>query len=324
MKINSIWVFLLVWSLSTLACEDVFVTDLRGKEPILLAPADSTITAPRTQTFWWEPCPGATDYRLQIVAPAFAGAQTLQLDTLLTGTRFELFLLAGTYEWQVIASNEVYQQASVQRRLFVVDTAVDLSTLVLQLNSPAENTITNQTSLDFSWEPLPTIEQYRLEITGGLPPATIFSGIVPTAFATVDVLEEGQYFWRVRGENEETFSFTPWAGGEFQIDLQAPAAPVLILPQSGDTIALTLEDPDLSWTGPADAARYDLYLYADAQGQQLVLEMTSETTELNLLPAQLGLDDPAEIGAYFLKVQAVDLAGNISAEDDLLLFFARL
>ena len=84
---------------------------------------------------------GASNYRLQIARPNFKAMEALELDTLISGTKFLHTLFPSDFDWRVRAKNSGYQTAYTTRALTVL-VPTDITKQKVVLPSPAANAAT--------------------------------------------------------------------------------------------------------------------------------------------------------------------------------------
>lgn len=90
-------------------CEAIFVDNISDKNVKILAPVNGTVMSSGDITFFWESLEGADQYQVRIATPNFLNATKILADTLVTKTSFTNNLIAGEYEWVVLAVNSEYQ-----------------------------------------------------------------------------------------------------------------------------------------------------------------------------------------------------------------------
>ncbi|MEO0076581.1 MAG: choice-of-anchor J domain-containing protein, partial [candidate division WOR-3 bacterium] len=172
----------------------------------------------------------------------------------------------------------------------------------LTLIYPLNNLAINDSTPLFSWESVPAVSQYRLQVASD----SLFSSIIFDELTNQtnwqvpedDYLIDGRYFWRVKATlplPEDPFSEV-WS---FTIDTEEPQVPELIAP-SDSIITNTL--PPFIWHRVSDAVMYNFILRSVSQELRNIL--TNDTI--------LTLDTVLAEGPYYWKVSARDLAGNWS------------
>lgn len=117
---NIFYFFIIVCGFSVTACEEALEKPLTDVQVVLLAPVDSLVSTPVTQTFYWEIVPGATKYQLAIVSPKFDSIVKLITDTTITNNQFSYTLPVGKYQWRVRAINNSSNSAYSSIRKIVI------------------------------------------------------------------------------------------------------------------------------------------------------------------------------------------------------------
>lgn len=309
-------------ALLAVACRDVLVPDISSESVVLISPPDGTRTTSREITFQWAGLPDAEGYNFQIGNPGFDSLILLVVDTNLTGTVFTASLPAGRYEWSVAGYNEAFFSGCCEIFSLTIlsDTLDDLSQQAIGLISPADHAFINKNQVVFLWEDMPRAEQYFFQLAANPQFAQPLKLEVLSSESTgAELAQEGTYYWRVRGENNLSQTFTPWAERTFTIDKSRPTPPILSLPVTGDTIRLADQSPDLQWAVASDVVKDSVYIYSDAGLSNLRLKTLSSTGNLNL-------DNSGAVfppGAYYWRVKSYDAAGNASDFSNISHFFTR-
>lgn len=285
---------------------DFVAIDLTDQLPVLLAPQNGYQTSTLTHTFWWEELEGASGYEIQIVSPSFSNIQALVLDSNTTDNVYTFTLSPGSYEWRLRAYNGNSTTAYVAWAL-TIDNSPDISTQVMVLNSPVNNLATNQLAMNFYWQTIPNADDYRFEL---YTPDFNGTEVIPAEITINDSTShlftaEGDYAWRVRGQND--LSNTPYTTYTFEIDTAAPNIPDLSLPLANDTVPGS-SSIDFSWDRGAvtgSSITDSLLIYSDTTFTNLIKGYSTTNTSLN---------DSITAGAgdYFWGVRSFDAAGNKS------------
>jgi hypothetical protein len=172
------------------------------------------------------------------------------------------------------------------------------------LSEPANALWLNNRTPAFSWSPVPSAANYRLEIaktsTFTLPITQFYLGDLTSYTATT--LPDGIYYWHVRAINSNGTLGAWSAVRSFTIDATPPAAPALSLPANAATVIGT---PAFSWLSAAGASKYQ-FEYATNSGFSEGLYTSAELTTLSHTPPAM---NP---GVYFWHVRSKDAAGNWS------------
>jgi len=292
-------------------CKDIFEPDISKSTLVLLAPADNATAVSSTNTFWWDPVEDALQYNFQIVSPNFSAIQQLVENQTLTGTQIDVILSPGTYQWRVRAENGSSMTEYTTRTL-TIDSTGDLSQLTIVLATPNDSIYSNNMTNTFSWDILSAATDYTIEI--GQPD---FNNIILTQSTTTNsymhtFTAEGDYQWRVRGEN--AFSVSPYTSRYIFIDTMAPVAPTLTSPVNNDTSLTTAVN--LSWTSEANILGDSLFIYSP---DSLTLESGFPLSNSSGAYTFNGVSATN----YYWKVKSYDKAGNSSVFSVLSRFYIQ-
>lgn len=300
----------LFWSLFTIGlllawggCTDILETDISEDEVVIRLPLDSTTSTQSVQTFWWEELDGADAYRLTVVSPSFDNIQRRALEVVVAAdaTSYDTTLISGTYQWTLVGENGGYSSQPVIYTLFVEsDTSSDLTTKSILLTSPASNTNTNESTIDFRWDPMANALNYTIQVAS---PDFSDNGNILLNELTEDnnfsaTFSEGDYRWRVRGENNTSVS--PYSERAFSIDQTAPSAPQLSAPADDAEVTLPVT---LSWTPDATSSQDTLYIFSDSLSNNQILKLGTTSTSYSF--------NDSSFTEYFWRVRSIDAAGNV-------------
>ena len=289
------------WAIATLmglvSCEDFIEKDITGKRVTVLAPPDGFISSSLTITFWWDELDGAEEYSLQVVQPGFSSVQNILVDTVLTDTRFVTTFNPGIYQWRIKAMNNG-GDSDYLIRTFTVDSTGNLGSVLMILQSPVDNYVTNNTSNTFKWDTVFSAVEYRFQVID-LANNNIVTDVTLTADSFVYSLPAGNYKWQVRAQNSSSNS--PYSSRTISIDLTAPVVPAIIAPINGDTVTSPV---NLIWSSDLNSLGDSLFIYNDSllTNQNTVL-FTTDTTFL--------FTDTAT-QHYYWRLKTKDSAGNQS------------
>ena len=305
---------LLICLLTFNGCSDILEEDISNDMVILTAPANGAAVQQNTVTFWWEELEGSTSYRLQIVSPSFDSVVTLVAnETIEEATSFEMTLATGSYQWKVVGVNFGYETESndVFDLTIESDTTLSLSDEVLILTNPSLDAAVNTGIIQFSWQALIGVGSYNLQIAS--PDFSNSSFMISNELlintTIAKTLAEGDYKWRVRGQNDTSVS--PFTERSLTIDLTAPNQPVLTAPANGAMVNAPIL---LDWTADLASERDTLYIYGDSLMVVTVLKLPLTDTEYSF-------DNSAD--NYFWRVRTVDLADNKSPFSELRKFIVE-
>ena len=310
----------LVSILSILSCSDVFEIDLEDDKVILIAPQDKLESNSTIHTFWWEELEGADEYRLQIVHPSFDSIETLIVDSIVMNDQFTVQLQEGEYQWRVIGQNDTYESRYEIYMLRIMnDSSASLSTQTIGFLTPESDACTNNSSVVFTWSALSQADTYTFQIGDASFNDLLANEELLTNNYSFNLPDEATYHWRVRAENNNSLTFTPWASANITLDQTSPEAAQLSFPAEGATIFIADQNPDLGWASASDSASDTLYIYADENADTLLLK-TEASASFNLDDSNYNFDLPGTED-YFWEILSVDKAGNISPSGELRLFY---
>lgn len=285
------------------SCKEFIEPNISKSQVTLEAPFDNYQSSSYTVSFWWDGVPDALHYRLQIVTPGFDSVGSLVLDSLVTGNKFAFNLVPGKYQWRVSAENgSSVTQYSSARSFTVLNSSIKLQTI--QLSSPANNTITNQSLASFQWGSLYGATGYRLEIdTNNFQneSAVIYNQLVPGQQVSFTFPKDQVYQWRVRAENDTAQS--QWSAVyAITYDHTPPAQVSLSSPGDDQTIALPVP---LQWNAVASAAKYKLYVF-----QSDSTTIYNQNFPMTLTSTSYSFNSGVSGDRVYWKVSAIDAAGN--------------
>jgi hypothetical protein len=310
-KPSPYWIlFLLPVILYLASCNDIIEPSISKKQIVPEAPADQYLSTSYTINFWWDEVGNALSYHLQVVTPNFTAPGSLVLDTLVTRNKFSFNFSPGNYQWRVTAQNGSSSTAASIARNFTV-AASSIKQQSVQLASPANNFLGNQSKVTFSWGFLYGATQYRFEIdTNNFANETtaLANAVVPGQQISFTLPRDQTYQWRVRAENDTAQA--QWSAiSTIVIDHTPPAQVTLAAPANGLTISIPV---NLQWTTVATAAHYKLYvLKSDSTTlYNSTFPLPQSTTSYNF---NLGVSGDK----VYWKVTAVDAAGNESQASQL-------
>jgi predicted phage tail protein len=295
----------IVWSCT----KDFIVKDIKNGYVTILAPSNNLVTPNNSLTFWWEEMDGAEKYNIQIVTPNFSAIQQLVTDTNIIGTKFTQSFTPGSYQWRIRGVN-AGGNSEWMTYDFKIDTTSNLAFLTVSPTSPANNYLTKDLAISFSWNSLSSATNYSIEITDSTTNATITGSLTSATSFTHTFTAGGVYYWKVKAIN--AFSVSQYnSGRKFTIDLTAPSpAPSLISPSH--TAFVSLANDSLVWTRNGNGALYDsLYISYDtnfAAGTVIASARVNDTKKkLNAITPTLST---TAYPYYWWRVVSKDSMGN--------------
>jgi hypothetical protein len=181
--------------------------------PILLNPSNNTTGIAIKPELSWSRVPNSTGYRLQIsTVSSFSSLVTDQSN--LSGTTFTPSNLKENtlYFWRVRAFNETGTGGYSQVGSFKT-VSFDVIPEVTLLTRPANNSTVNPLGIMLEWEPNPTAEFYRLQVSTSNDFSVTSNYIInkeglTNTFYFIDNLNSNKtYYWRVRAYNRKSTDY---------------------------------------------------------------------------------------------------------------------
>lgn len=290
-------------------CKEFIEPSINKKTVKLLAPVSGTESNQYNQTFWWDYVENALQYRLQVVSPDFTNTARLILDTVITTNKFNYTLDPGNYEWRVSAENGSSATAFTKAAFIIQPTSIEQQQV--QLQSPANNTITNQTSAVFKWLKLFGADKYKLQIdTANFEDETklFFDRTTPNLEFAVTLTRDKVYRWRVKGQNATVES--KWSAIQsVTLDRTAPGQVFLISPTNNQTVA---KNVPFKWEGLSDAKKYQVYVFKSDGSSQY-----SPNFPVTVTGTTYTFTEGTSGEKVFWQVRALDEAGNTGAFSEL-------
>ncbi|MEL6656752.1 MAG: hypothetical protein AAFP77_18335 [Bacteroidota bacterium] len=306
---------LLCIGIAVMQCSDVIVPNISEDLVLLQAPQDESQVVGNSVTLSWEALPDAIDYRVEVAMPGFANIQQLVLDSFTAALSLNLTFAPGDYEWRVTALNEAYASACCEEWRFQMlsDEDADLSTLSIILLSPASNTVSNEASINCSWQALDAASVYRFQLSSQADFSSLFlDTLITESTYSLSDLQEQTYYWRVRGESDLSNTFTSYSTRQFTIDQTAPQAPVLVFPEDEAILDFSNQSEDFRWTSSSESQVDTIYVYNDVFLDQLLWQQASTIQSIDVDTMGLNLG----AGEYYWNVRSVDAGTNTSPESE--------
>lgn len=287
------------------SCDDIIEPPISKQQVTLEAPVDQYQSTSYTINFWWDAVNHALSYHLQVVSPSFAAPGGLILDTIVSSYKFSYTLNPGNYQWRVMAENGSTQTAYSSPRSFNI-VAGSIKQQAVQLISPANNFITNQSPYTFQWGSLYGANAYQFEIdTNNFlnESADVSNQLIPGQQLSFTFPKAQTYQWRVRAQNDTAQA--KWSPVYvITYDNIPPAQVTLVAPVNAATLSLPVS---LQWNPVANAVKYKLYVY---QSDQVTAYNSSFPMVLTSTGYSFNLGSSGN--TVYWMVTALDAAGNES------------
>jgi len=228
--------------------------------PVLLSPADETVTTTQAITFTWQAGAGETPdgYNLKLEEQVMTTTDTTSSTVLSLGVHMwtvRAYNSAGTADWASARTGEV------------VPPPPGVPTLLF----PPDETVTTTQAITFAWQSGAggTPDGYNLKLDGEV--------MTTTATSLSSILPLGMHSWTVRAYNAGGYS--DWAGAQsLEVVPPPPGIPTLLLPP--DEAVTTTQTIAFSWQEGSGGipAGYNLKI----DGEVLTTTATTLSTELSI------------------------------------------
>jgi len=297
--------FLLVATALLFSCDDIIEPSISKQQVQLEAPVNQYQSASYTINFWWDSVDHALSYHLQVVSQTFAAPGGLILDTVISTYKFSSNFSPGNYQWRVLAENGSTQTAWSTPRSFTI-LAGSITQQAVQLSSPANNLVTNQSPYLFQWSSLYGATAYQFEIdTNNFvnESADVSNQLIPGLQLSFTFPKAQTYQWRVRAQNDTAQA--QWSPiYVISYNNIPPGQVTLMAPANAATVSLPVS---LQWNPVTNAVKYKLYVY---QSDQVTAYNSSFPMILANTSYSFNLGSSGN--TIYWMVTALDAAGNES------------
>lgn len=287
------------------SCSDIIEPSISKSTVQPEAPSDQYLSTSYNINFWWDEVGNGLSYHLQVVTPNFASPGRLVLDTIIKKNKFSYTLSPGNYQWRVMAENGSSQTAFSAPRNFTV-AATSIKQQSVQLISPANNFITNQSAILFQWGSLYGASKYRFEIDTNsfVNESTVISNtVIPGQQINFTFPKDQVYAWRIRAENDTAQS--QWSAINLvTYDHTPPAKVSLVAPANNLTVSLPVS---LQWNVSVSAVKYKLYVFKSDS-----TTLYNQNFPILTNTASYSFNLGSSGNKVYWKVTALDAAGNES------------
>ncbi len=177
------------------------------------------------------------------------------------------------------------------------------------MTSPTKEGLTNDNTVDFSWQSSVNAVSYEIQIATSSTFSTTSlikdqAGITGLTY-TSSALPDGRYYWRLRGRNAYNADGKWSAYRAFTVDTTAPLPPKLYKPLTGTTVIGT---PTFTWVSSSGALYYHFRYGTSTNPESYLYQSSDQLTTLSHKPPII-----APKVTYYWFVKARDKAGNWSA-----------
>ncbi len=283
--------------------------------PVLLTPAHGEVTSNAMPNFMWNAVSGAAQYHLQLAG-----------DNKFTQPLFEEFNLANNAfaPTQPLPDTTVYWRVRAQNNSGAWGdwSAVAVFKIITRpaLTSPRNGAALNSNTPALSWQSVPQVNSYRLQISTDEHFINLLleeDNIAGLSHTLTPPLADGLYYWRVQPRDQNGRGLNWSAVFRFTIMTVAPEAPMLLMP--GNNAVTNVNTPTYEWSSVVNATEYHLQLSTFADFSALRLDRWSHGSsyvDSRWVQEDRGsyLEYPSlPVGSYYWRVQAKNIAGSASA-----------
>jgi predicted phage tail protein len=280
-------------------------------------PANGSFITTTQPQFTWAAVPNALTYSLKVCKQVDLTDCVLALDlNAVTGYKPSTSLDLGKYYWQLSVQTKDSPERMITPVLSFTITPASLAAPVLL--TPAVNLVTNDTTVEMTWQLVPEAENYEVQISQLANFATLVeTSTLPETATTSTSLPDGRYYWRVRTLNTYDAPGKWSAVRNFTVDTLATVAPVAASPLQG-TLVNTLT-PKLSVKAVNGAKSYQFKVFPTGSPADVWADVTVNAPTVTLTLAQA-----LKFGSFSWQVRTIDTAGNLSDWSEPLSFIVSL
>ena len=248
----------------------------------------------------WSATGPSPNYRYQIDTVNTFDSANLTMGTTSVNYLNIWFPLNETrYFWRVQSynDNDGWGPYSLYRYFFIDTIAPAIPTIT----SPLNGTTIPYDEPTLAWIDDIDVYQYQVQMsnTSDFTYLFLYQAQTDNYYSFVDHLDEGQWFWRVRGRDYAD-NYCNWTSANFTIDITPPGIPVLEAP---DNLAILGDNqPLLDWSS-IDASLYQV---------QVSDIMNFSTLTINVTTSDSFYQIPAALadGVWYWRVRGRDNASN--------------
>jgi len=291
------------------------LTKVLPDAPTGLVPADGKVFSFPNEpvSLGWTPMPGAKLYQVEIsnnalfTPPLELSTSTFEPTLTLTNVQ----TIGQTFYWHVraISPADLPTQFSASRTYSLSWTTAPTQT------APADSLATPIEQIDFAWNALPGAVSYDIQVspnvdfTSGL---VVNTNLLATKYSPATTLQNGAYYWRVRGRNASSAAGIWSPIHQFVKAWPAPDAPPfnrvsLLTPANND---FTVGEPTFTWSPVRLASRYEVQFSVDVNFSPG--SISSCVTNHTIYTPFTSCFDPAPNTVWYWRVRPLDDQGGIN------------
>jgi len=240
--------------------------------PELVSPSGSSKNQPLSITFNWSPLPSTLSYRLQI-AKESDFASTVY-DNLINNTfrRVDLTEKNTRYYWRVYASYPLFNSNWSSVWEFTTVPEIPISPA---LQSPADGSVNQPTTVQLTWQPSPNAESYHIQLSRRSDFSTLVidnSLLTETVYQVEGLSKDSTYHWRIAAINGAGSSAWSQSWSFTILTQQSPNIPVTLSPPNGSLVDSTIVV--LRWRSFPESESYHLQISEDTMFRDSILKDT--------------------------------------------------
>lgn len=297
----SILSFLCFISCSLIQEEDIEDIKITNETPI-----DQTTIQGTTFQFRWTEVQDVDEYRIQAILN-----NSIVLDSFVTNNYLNYTLADNTYSWRVRGENFAYKTEYSEETSFTTVSTDNLSNELIILSSPKDETYTNSTNINFSWENVINADSYEVQITKNSNEIILpFTSITTNNYSPLTTLfdTDALYTWSVRALNSSTNTQTENFSRDLFLDTTSPNITSLTTPTANESIS-SQTDIIFEWLTQTDSGTIQSDIHYDLEFST-VSNFESTFTKFSNLSSNSKTTNFSIENVYYWRVITTDKAGN--------------
>ena len=265
--------------------------------PVLAAPANGSFTSDATPDFDWNDVSGATSYTIQIDNNSDFSSPEVTSSPAVSAFTPGSNLANGTQYWRVLATNAYGSSAYSSSWNFSIGSAPGIPTLL----SPANTGLTTDQTPTFDWSDVTSATSYTILVDNNsdFSSPEINQSPAASTYTPGSNLALGTYYWKVLATN--SYGSSAYSGSWSLSIGAAPAAPALVSPSNGSTVADFT--PLFDWNDVSGAVSYTILVDNNSDFSSPEINQTPSVSTYTAV-TDLGY------GTYYWKVLATNAYGD--------------